>query len=47
MEQKKVNVQMLEPQQINGIRTIDTTSAQIAQNALLSAAKRVRNTKAL
>lgn len=28
MEQKKVNVQMLEPQPNNGIRTIDTTSSQ-------------------
>ena len=28
MEQKKVNVQMLESQPSNGIRTIDTTSSQ-------------------
>ena len=28
MKKKKVNVQMLEPQPSNGIRTIDTTSSQ-------------------
>ena len=28
MNTKKVNVQMLEPQPTNGIRTIDTTSSQ-------------------
>ena len=35
MEQKKVNVQMLEPQPNNGIRTIDTTSSQTIAKPLV------------
>ena len=36
MKQKKVNVQMLEPQPNNGIRTIDTTSSQTIAKPLVS-----------
>ena len=49
MNEKKVNVQMLEPQPNNGIRTIDTTSSQtIAKpHAISSAEKKHRWSKAL
>ena len=39
MEQKKINVQMLEPQPNNGIRTIDTTSAKLLPNPVLAEAR--------
>jgi hypothetical protein len=42
MEQKKVNVQMLEPQPTNGIRTIDTTSCQTIAKPLVKCSKTVR-----
>ena len=36
MNTKKVNVQMLEPQTTNGIRTIDTTSSQTIAKPIVS-----------
>ncbi len=40
MDTKKVNVQMLEPQPTNGIRTIDTTSSQTIAKPTVSSRSR-------